>query len=203
MKTETLFLCAALAVGSVVPAHAAHIGVSLNIGVPAPIVVRHAPPRPVVERVVVAPGPGYVWVAGHYTWANNAWVWVNGAWIVPPQPGAVWVAGRWEGHHRQWVEGHWEIATPVVVAQPGPPPPPPGGSDIYVEVAPPPPQTEVVVTSPGPGFIWVSGYWGWNAGRHVWIAGSWQRPPSGFHAWNAPRWEHRGRGYVFVRGGWH
>jgi hypothetical protein len=34
---------------------------------------------------------------------------------------------------------------------------------------------------PGPGFIWVDGYWDRNYGRNVWVAGYWTRP--------APRYE--------------
>ncbi len=72
----------------------------------------------------------------------------------------------------------------------------------YVESEPPPPQTEVVVASPGPDFVWVGGYWGFNAGRREWVRGTWQRPPHPHATWVAPRWEHHGRGYVFVRGTW-
>jgi hypothetical protein len=34
---------------------------------------------------------------------------------------------------------------------------------------------------PGPGYIWVDGYWAENYGRRVWVAGYWTRP--------APRYE--------------
>jgi len=59
-----------------------------------------------------------------------------------------------------------------------------------------------MVASPGPDFVWVGGYWGWSGGRHSWMAGHWERPPHVRAEWVQPRWEHRGRGYVFVRGFW-
>ena len=65
---------------------------------------------------MAAPGPGYVWIAGHYTWRHGRWEWVRGFWAYPPQPGAYWVAGRMDPYSHAWVEGHWEIAQ----AQPPP-----------------------------------------------------------------------------------
>jgi len=76
-------------------------------------------------------------------------------------------------------------------------------SEMYVESELPPPQTEIVVTSPAPDYVWICGYWGWNAGRRDWVRGRWERPPHAHAAWEQPRWERRGHGYVFVRGYWH
>ena len=81
--------------------------------------------------------------------------------------------------------------------------PAPADTEMYVEAPPPLLQSEVMVASPGPGFIWVSGYWGWRAGNHAWVHGHWERPPHPHSTWVQPRWEHRGRGYVFIRGYWH
>jgi len=71
-------------------------------------VVAETPPPAPVETMVVAPGPGYVWVGGEWIW-NGGWVWMAGHWIVPPYPHAVWVHGYWgrgpHGYHR--VPGHW------------------------------------------------------------------------------------------------
>ncbi len=73
------------------------------------VYVRIAPPPPIVETVVVAPGPGYVWVPGYYRWSGTAYVWVPGAWVRPPRPRAVWVPGHWVHDRRGWffVEGRW------------------------------------------------------------------------------------------------
>jgi len=204
-------------------AHAGpHVGIGISIGVPAPIIVREAPPRRVVEHVYTSPGPGYIWVPGHYTWAENRWVWIGGAWALPPQPNAYWVDGRWTPDTRQWIEAHWEVPAPPppppAPIQPAPAPavsspssvpvpstPPPvvsGPTEVIVEEAPPPPQQEIIVESPGPGYVWIGGYWGWVNGRREWVRGYWARPPHRHAVWVAPRWEPRSHGYVYIRGYW-
>ncbi len=50
-----------------------------------------------------------------------------------------------------------------------------GGGEAAVVVAAPPPQVEVIGVAPGPGYIWISGFWNPMGGRHVWIGGHWQR----------------------------
>lgn len=160
----------------------------IHIGIPAPIVIHTAPPAPVVERVVVSPGPGYAWVPGHYVWHHRRWVWVRGTWIVPPRAGLIWVNGTWDARAGSWTEGHWEEA-PVV--------------EEYVDVAPPACPEEVVMVRPSRAHIWVSGYWRLENHRHFWVAGRWELPPRGCREWSSPRWEHRPRGYVFVPGRWH
>ena len=76
---------------------AALFGMSLLVGsASAQIVVRIGPPPPPRhEFVPVAPGPGYVWVPGHY--------------LMPPRRHAHWVPGHWVEHRGGWYwnEGHW------------------------------------------------------------------------------------------------
>lgn len=76
--------------------------------VATPQVIQYAPPPPPVETVVIAPGPGYVWVDGEWEW-NGRWVWCAGHWGYPPRPGVVWVVGRTWNDHRGWHQdrGHW------------------------------------------------------------------------------------------------
>jgi len=71
-------------------------------------VVTEAPPLPPVETVVVAPGPGYIWVDGEWVWSGR-WVWVAGYWAWPPYPHAVWVRGGWSRGPHGWhgTRGHW------------------------------------------------------------------------------------------------
>jgi outer membrane lipoprotein SlyB len=71
-------------------------------------VVASAPPPAPVDTVVVAPGPGYVWIGGEWIW-NGGWVWVGGHWGYPPYSGAVWVRGYWRQGPYGWrrVPGHW------------------------------------------------------------------------------------------------
>jgi hypothetical protein len=75
-----------------------------------PVYVKIAPPAPIVETRVVAPGAGYVWVGGYHRWNGTAYVWVPGRWALPPRGRTVWVAGHWKHHHAHgyyWVDGHW------------------------------------------------------------------------------------------------
>ena len=37
-------------------------------------------PAPLVEPVLVAPGPDYFWVNGTWLWLNGGWVWRHGYW---------------------------------------------------------------------------------------------------------------------------
>jgi hypothetical protein len=50
--------------------------------------------------------------------------------------------------------------------------------------------------------MWINGYWAWRGGRHVWIAGRYERPPQGHRRWVEPRWERRGGNYIFIEGRW-
>ena len=54
-------------------------------------VARTPPPAPLVEPVIVAPGPGYFWM-------NGTWLWFNGGWT--------WRHGYWRGQHRYGHYGH-------------------------------------------------------------------------------------------------
>lgn len=87
-------------------------GVALGIGtaVAADVVVKVAPPAPVVEERGVAPSPNHVWIGGYHTWNGSAYVWTPGRWDVPPRPHAVWVAPRWQRRHGGYVfvEGRWK-----------------------------------------------------------------------------------------------
>jgi hypothetical protein len=78
-----------------------------------------------------------------------------------------------------------------------------GNGYIAVRSAPPPPQVHGVVGyAPGPGYVWVDGFWDWRGGNWHWVRGYWTRPPRARAIWVAPRWEPYGRGYRFHRGYW-
>jgi hypothetical protein len=88
------------------------LAASLSVSASAAAVfVRIAPPRPIVERVSVRPGPRYVWVSGYYRWSGRTYVWVPGRWIYPPRPAAVWIAPHWDyvpaRHGYVFVAGFW------------------------------------------------------------------------------------------------
>ena len=86
-------------------------GLTSCVATPAGVAyVRMAPPPPEIEAFGVAPGGGYVWIAGHHAWRGNAYVWVPGHWERPPHEHARWIAGQWNHseHGWYWIEGHWE-----------------------------------------------------------------------------------------------
>jgi hypothetical protein len=77
-----------------------------------------------------------------------------------------------------------------------------GGVVYYANTPPPPVRVEAFGPAPGPGYVWVGGYWGWRGGNYTWIGGNWARPPRAHAVWVAPRWEsYRGR-YRFYEGRW-
>ncbi len=96
-------LVSALSFSSV--ASAARVGVRVRVLAPPPVLRQ--------EVVVVRPGPGFVWVRGHWDWVPRArnYVWVPGAWVRPPRLHAVWVEPRYErrGRHHFFVGGYWKF----------------------------------------------------------------------------------------------
>ena len=88
---------------------------------------------------------------------------------------------------------------PVVYEQPVP-----GGvpEEVVVTQDPPAPLYETVGVAPGPGFIWIGGYYHWNGGRWVWYRGHFARPPHAGAVWIGPRYEFRGGHRVYIRGYW-
>lgn len=105
LKIPMIAVCGLLTVGTTAsfarPYH--HGGVRFEVNL--------APPVLRTERVIVRPGPGYVWVPGFWEWRPvvHNYVWVDGRWSRPPRARAVWVAPRWERHgrHRYFVSGYW------------------------------------------------------------------------------------------------
>jgi len=49
----------------------------------APAVVTGTQPPPLVEPVVVMPGPDYYWIDGSWIWLEGGWVWRSGYWHAP------------------------------------------------------------------------------------------------------------------------
>jgi hypothetical protein len=81
--------------------------------------------------------------------------------------------------------------------------PGPGYAAAYVVPAPPAPYVVGAVGyAPGPGYVWVDGFWNLNGGRWAWVNGRWAVPPRGHAAWVADRWEHHGNGWRYHRGHW-
>jgi hypothetical protein len=63
-----------------------------------------------------------------------------------------------------------------------------GQISIGVRIGPPPPARVIRVrpAAPGPGFIWLDGYWYAAGGHYRWHEGYWTRPPYAGAIWVAP-----------------
>jgi hypothetical protein len=179
---------------------AVYAGVDIGITVGSPeMVVAGQPPPPRVEIINASPGPGYIWIRGHWGWRHERWEWIGGRWEVPAQPGMAWVPGRWvaRGNGSVWIEGHY-------IVQAAPPPSLPGAPvEVIASEEPPAPIAESIPVTPGPDYFWIGGHWHWNGGW-VWMRGHFDRHPH-FHpggGWEPGRWEHRGGNWVWREGHW-
>ncbi|MGA7123550.1 MAG: hypothetical protein WBY94_25830 [Polyangiaceae bacterium] len=107
---------------------------------------------------------------------------------------------------------------PVVTAEVVAPPPPPAPASATVDVAvepvqtgepeevtattePPDPVYEEQTDAPGPGYVWVGGYWGWNGADWGWNWGHWEIAPEG-RVYIEPYYERVGDRVVYVHGYW-
>ena len=59
-----------------------------------------APPAPLPETIIVAPGPDYVWVGGAWLWFGDRWSWRPGYWHRPRRP------YRYHYHYRRYHRRH-------------------------------------------------------------------------------------------------
>ena len=239
MNTKLLLLLpAALALAAPESAQA-YVGFRLNLAVPLYVpgpayyypptaysrtVTYQAPLRAEGEQITVAPGQGYVWIAGH--WSNNAqrWVWIAGHWELPPSPSALWVAGHWAASNGGWVwvNDTWAIGEANASSAPPSPPssPPPaaqGAAPAPVPAAPaqapavaptpstpPPPVPEMtdgtVVEQEPPAPI-VEYVPACPYPDYVWLGGYW-----GWHGgwyWTAGHYARRPyNGAAWISGGW-
>lgn len=78
-----------------------------------------------------------------------------------------------------------------------------GGYVAYAVPAPPPPYAVGTVgVAPGPGYVWIDGFWNLSGNRWVWVNGRWAVPPHPHAVWVADRWERHGNGWRYRRGHW-
>jgi hypothetical protein len=79
-----------------------------------------------------------------------------------------------------------------------------GGGYVAYRVPPPPaPQfVGAVGYAPGPGYVWVDGFWDLRGGNWVWASGRWAHPPRPRAVWVADRWERHGEHWRYQRGHW-
>ncbi len=53
----------------------------------------------------------------------------------------------------------------------------------HVRPVPPPPRYVAISPAPGPGYVWMAGYWGYNGAGYVWVPGRWAFTPHPGLAW--------------------
>ncbi|HEY7290289.1 MAG TPA: hypothetical protein VH583_10680 [Vicinamibacterales bacterium] len=91
------------------------------------------------------------------------------------------------------------VAALAAVASPGCASP---SGRVYVHVGPPAPIVEARVAAPGPGYVWLPGYYRWNGAAYVWAPGRWERPVRPSARWVPGHWVHEHRGWYFAEGHW-
>jgi hypothetical protein len=71
----------------------------------------------------------------------------------------------------------------------------------YVAPPPPAPLVGVVGYAPGPGYVWIDGFWDWR-GHYVWTPGYWGRSPHPHSVWMPGRAFYDHGRYHYRRGHW-
>ena len=81
-----------------------------------------------------------------------------------------------------------------------------GGGGYYYVRTPPPPRpyaVGMVGRAPGPGYVWIDGFYDWRGSGWAWAPGYWARPPRPRAVWVPGYVRHEGRhGYRYSRGYW-
>src|SRR5215207_1710579 len=82
---------------------------------------------------------------------------------------------------------------------------PPSSAEVVgvaIAVAPPPIPVYVQPPIPGPGYIWVPGYWAWGDDDYYWVPGTWVLAPTVGYLWTPGYWYWRDTGYYWRAGYW-
>jgi hypothetical protein len=73
---------------------------------------------------------------------------------------------------------------------------------ISASIAPPLLPVYAQPPIPGPGYLWVPGYWAWTGTEYYWVPGYWATPPMIGLYWTPPYWAWVDGAYVFNAGYW-
>jgi len=73
---------------------------------------------------------------------------------------------------------------------------------VSVRVGPPPLPVYEQPLIPGPGYLWVPGYWAYGPGGYYWVPGTWVEPPEVGLLWTPGYWGWAGGLYVWHGGYW-
>src|SRR5208282_4537314 len=76
--------------------------------------------------------------------------------------------------------------------------------NVNVNVAPPELPVYEQPPLPAPGYLFVPGYWFWDADAtdYVWIPGTWVEAPQPGYLWTPGYWGYQGGAFVFHEGYW-
>jgi hypothetical protein len=73
---------------------------------------------------------------------------------------------------------------------------------VSVGFAPPALPAYVLPPMPGPGYLWLPGYWAWRATGYYWVPGFWSRAPAPGLLWTPGYWGWAGGAYCWHAGYW-
>ncbi len=73
---------------------------------------------------------------------------------------------------------------------------------VYIGAPPPPLRYEVPPPLPGPGFVWVEGFWAVQGRHYRWVPGHYDQPPYPGAYWSHPHYDHYPEGWRFHEGHW-
>jgi hypothetical protein len=73
---------------------------------------------------------------------------------------------------------------------------------VFIGTAPPPIRYEERGPIPGPGFVWMEGYWAPDGRHYKWVRGRWDRPPFEGAYWSHPHYDHYKEGWQMHEGHW-
>jgi hypothetical protein len=76
------------------------------------------------------------------------------------------------------------------------------GVSVSAPIAPPLLPVYAQPPVPGPGYIWIPGYWAWNGTGYYWAPGTWVAPPQVGLLWTPPYWGWSSGVYAFHPGYW-
>ena len=76
------------------------------------------------------------------------------------------------------------------------------GGRVYVAAGPPVYRAEVMGVAPGPGYVWVPGYYRWEGRSYLWMPGRWATPPRPRAVWVPGGWRHDRHGWYWSEGRW-
>ena len=73
---------------------------------------------------------------------------------------------------------------------------------VSIDVAPPPLPVYTQPVLPGPGYIWVPGYWAWGEDDYYWVPGTWAQAPEAGLLWTPGWWGWNDGTYAWHDGYW-